>query len=186
MNDYTILELSRLQDSDEMAQLRFLLLHIKGSDKVRWKGKEYQAIDPYEMSFGDVVEMQRKLRDLTLGGQLFVFEKVFSISQEEQLQMLSSAYYPGWNYIVERFAWMADVRNKAMPPDPDPDLDAAGIKEMERFGEAAIIDALAGGDVLKWSAIEAMPYKLVFMKLCMDYTRNKIQKRYIARKSKKK
>jgi hypothetical protein len=44
----------------------------------------------------------------------------------------------------------------------------AGIENFIKFGVLIQIDKLAGGDILKYEAIRAQPYKVCFMKLLYD------------------
>jgi len=52
--------------------------------------------------------------------------------------------------------------------------DAAGISEFNQFGAFATIDRLSGGDPLKYDAIEAMPFMVIFTKLKL----NKVEYEY--------
>lgn len=52
--------------------------------------------------------------------------------------------------------------------DYEADHVIAGIIKFEKYGVNNTIDALAGGDVLKWEEICLMPYQVVFMKLRMN------------------
>lgn len=52
--------------------------------------------------------------------------------------------------------------------DYDSDHVLAGIKRFEKYGINNTIDALAGGDMLKWEEVLLMPYGVVFMKLRMN------------------
>jgi len=47
----------------------------------------------------------------------------------------------------------------------DTKLVKAGIKRLEVLGEINVIDSLAGGDILKWACVKALPYSEVFDKL---------------------
>ena len=42
---------------------------------------------------------------------------------------------------------------------------AAGIRTFEKFNYINTVNALAGGDITKWSLILAMPYERVLTKL---------------------
>lgn len=57
-------------------------------------------------------------------------------------------------------------------------LEAAGISEMNIFEELNLIDELAGGDPLKWEAIQALPYKAVYTKLLRNKIKGRVNRRY--------
>lgn len=54
---------------------------------------------------------------------------------------------------------------------------AAGINELNILGDVNLIDALAGGDVLKWEAILDLPYGTIFDKQLRDNILAKIDKK---------
>jgi len=70
--------------------------------------------------------------------------------------------------------------------EPDADLNAAGIHEMNVFGDLNTIDQLAGGDILKWEAIKQLRYHQVFDKQLKSIIENRIEKKYAKAKSKPK
>lgn len=61
---------------------------------------------------------------------------------------------------------------------PNTDLQNAGIKDLEAFGEINTLDALAGGDITKWPLIKKVPYHDAFDKLRKNLIESEIQKRY--------
>lgn len=80
---------------------------------------------------------------------------------------------------------IAELEANFLVGDPDPDMQAAGSKELDEFGELNTIDRLAGGDLLKYPEAKRIPYNEVFDKLRMDMVRGKIEKRYSEIKTKK-
>ena len=62
--------------------------------------------------------------------------------------------------------------------DPDPKMVAAGIHKLNDMGELPTIDNLAGGDLLKYEAIEALPYFRVYEKLKLNKIWSEINKQY--------
>lgn len=61
---------------------------------------------------------------------------------------------------------------------PEPDMIAAGVKELDEMGEINVIDSLAGGDVLKWDLVKALPYHVVFDKLRKNLLEARVNKNY--------
>jgi hypothetical protein len=54
----------------------------------------------------------------------------------------------------------------------------AGIQAFEKFKYINTVNALAGGDITKWSQILAMPYDRVLTKLLLNKTEAKYRRRY--------
>jgi hypothetical protein len=65
----------------------------------------------------------------------------------------------------------------ALKSTPDKDEISAGINKLDVFGEFKTIDALAGGDPLKYEMILFLDYEVVFKKLCLNKAINEYQKR---------
>jgi hypothetical protein len=61
---------------------------------------------------------------------------------------------------------------------PTVEEEAAGIERFNEFGVFATIDRLAGGDPLKYDAIEAMPFHIIFTKLKLNKVEYEYQEAY--------
>lgn len=62
--------------------------------------------------------------------------------------------------------------------DPEPELVAAGVTKLNEFGAFATVHSLAGGDILKHEAIEALPYFQVYQTLKLQKVNGDIERRY--------
>lgn len=97
------------------------------------------------------------------------------------------------NELMSFLLWLVDERESIskmeqehLKSEPDTDLQAAGINEMEKFGDTNTVDSLADGDITKYDAIKAQPYHVIFDKLLMQLTQRKIEKKLIKLKQPKK
>lgn len=81
-------------------------------------------------------------------------------------------------WLKDEFEKIQQLEQAHLSNQPDPDMIAAGVQELNELGEINIIDSLAGGDILKWEQIEQLPYHKVFDKLKKDMVENKINKAY--------
>lgn len=89
--------------------------------------------------------------------------------------------------VMSFICWLKDeleaiviMEGQHLSSEPEMDLKAAGIEELNQFGTLNVIDSLAGGDVLKWDAIRALPYHVVFDKQLKGIVEKGIEKRLIA------
>ncbi len=55
----------------------------------------------------------------------------------------------------------------------------AGIKDLDVLGDFVMIDNLSGGDPLKYSSIENLPYSVIFNKQLKNTIENRVQKKLI-------
>lgn len=72
------------------------------------------------------------------------------------------------------------LEEQHLSSEPDFDLLAAGIEQLNQFGYLNVVDSLAGGDILKWDAIKALPYSVVFDKQLKGIIEKGVEKRLIA------
>lgn len=91
-------------------------------------------------------------------------------------------YFVLW--VKDELELIAKMENEYLTSDTDPDLMAAGINELSVFGDMNMIDQLAGGDVLKYDMIKALPYNVIFDKQYKSVIEGRIEKRLIKIKSK--
>lgn len=95
--------------------------------------------------------------------------------------------------LISFVLWLKDeveivqrLEQEHLSSQPDNDLIAAGIHELNELGEINVIDQLAGGDILKWELVEQLPYYKVFDKLKKNTVEAKVNKEYQKIISKKK
>lgn len=80
-------------------------------------------------------------------------------------------------FLLDQYKVIQELEQQYLSSPPDPKLIAAGIQELDILGDINIIDALAGGDVLKWSEIRLLPYSTIFDKQLKMTIENRITKR---------
>lgn len=89
-------------------------------------------------------------------------------------------------WLIDELEAISDLEQNYLSSQPEPELIASGIDELNIFGELNVIDSLAGGDILKWERVKQLPYHSVFDKLRKDNIERKINKNYNKIISKKK
>lgn len=89
-------------------------------------------------------------------------------------------------WLIDELEAIGNLEQNYLSSQPEPELIASGIDELNVFGELNIIDSLAGGDILKWEQVKQLPYHSIFDKLRKDNIERKINKNYNKIISKKK
>lgn len=89
-------------------------------------------------------------------------------------------------WLIDELEAIGSLEQNYLSSNPEPELIASGIDELNIFGELNIIDSLAGGDILKWEQVKQLPYHSIFDKLRKDNIERKINKNYNKIISKKK
>ena len=88
------------------------------------------------------------------------------------------------NKLLSFILWIKDelesinkLESHYLSGEPDIDMLASGIKDLDQFGNINTIDQLAGGDVTKWKEVESLPYHIIFDKLYKTKIENDIQRK---------
>lgn len=89
------------------------------------------------------------------------------------------------NDIISFLLWIRDqqefinhIEQTNLHREPKAEMLAAGIHRLDEFGVYATIDNLAGGDLLKHSEIESMPYFKIYEKLKLNKVQQEIEESY--------
>lgn len=75
-------------------------------------------------------------------------------------------------FIHDGIQGIANMEQDSFVPEAS-DVDTSGL---DQFKELNIIDSIAGGDVLKWEAIQEQPYWNIFLKMLKNAEERKIEK----------
>lgn len=88
-------------------------------------------------------------------------------------------------WIIDDLKHWVEMEHKHLNSEPDFDMLAAGINELNIFGDLNTIDMLAGGDILKWEEVKKLSYQKVFDKQLKCIKEAKFQKEYQKRVTEK-
>ena len=109
--------------------------------------------------------------------ECFIDRKIFIFENDIQHFNLNDClYFLFW--IIDELKYWVQMEQTHLASDPDFDMLAAGIDKMNIFGELNTIDVLAGGDILKWDLVKALPYKDIFDKQLKSLKEGQFQKEY--------
>lgn len=131
------------------------------------------------LPFKDIVQIKKLAAVQTYQSITAMFEGVFNISSKKQARIKILDYFPCLNFILNGIEQINELEATRLASEPKEDLIIAGVEILNQYGVLTTIDALAGGDILKWREIECMPWQLVFTKLCMDKDKAEIQDNYV-------
>lgn len=88
-------------------------------------------------------------------------------------------YFVFW--IIDDLKHWTAMEQQHLNSEPEFEMIAAGINELNIFGDLNTIDMLAGGDIMKWEQIKDLPYQNVFDKQLKSIKEAKFQKEYAKR-----
>jgi len=81
-------------------------------------------------------------------------------------------------WVLAELTRIQELEATYLTPEPNADLQNAGVEELQQFGEVNALDSLAGGDITKWEDIKKIPYHDVFDKMRKSLIESKVEKRY--------
>ncbi|MFA7361919.1 MAG: hypothetical protein WC139_12880 [Candidatus Kapaibacterium sp.] len=122
-----------------------------------------KSLDDFE--YGKVMELLMMFdKDINLEDMAKICELIY-----EKPVNLKKWYYvfAFYNWILSEVKAIED-KLKTLYIAPTSEESQAGIENFQEFGAFATIDRLAGGDVLKYDAIERMPFNLIFTKMKLN------------------
>lgn len=154
--------------------LDFILKYAKSKNTI---GK-YEALPFIHLPYGIVKKDLPEL--LKQGDILKVVDLVMRVNNAgfnaEDYQ--ENEIIPFILYIKEQMEFIQKIELENLQSDPDPEMIASGINRLNEFGELVTIDNLAKGDILRYKAIEALPYFEVYQKLKLDKMQREIERNY--------
>tara|TARA_R110000850_G_scaffold7780_10_gene28532 strand:- start:1744 stop:2268 length:525 start_codon:yes stop_codon:yes gene_type:complete len=99
----------------------------------------------------------------------------FDYSLKKLTNSTLKSYFRTINEIESNFKKIASYE-KMLQTSSDAKLINAGIDSLSQFGDLNVIDALAGGDILKWKDVLDLEWWDVFNKLLKNKTEDKIRR----------
>ncbi len=143
--------------------------------------KEDTTLKPFtSLKFGEVLELKGFARN---GLNDDLVSKVLEIANSEKGK--AKRKFDKWklkkffavvNFIENQFKYLGELEQK-LDTETENDLIVAGIDDLNKFGDLNTIDALAGGNILKWQQVLELPYEDVYNKLLKTKTEEDIKKR---------
>tara|TARA_R110000796_G_scaffold120506_1_gene234629 strand:+ start:3972 stop:4511 length:540 start_codon:yes stop_codon:yes gene_type:complete len=80
-------------------------------------------------------------------------------------------------WIQDQYKAISNLEAEYLSTPPEQEMIAAGINELDVLGMTNLVDALAGGDVLKWETVKDLSYETLFDKQHKTTIENRISRR---------
>ncbi len=173
IENITVMEFFSLPQQDMVRQYNLLRM-LKESDTLNKKTATKMLMQPYAA----IVTLKKLYSNQTPEAITQMIEVVFGLNHLRQMSIRILDYFPALNFIINGIEYISQIETSRLSSQEKEELVIAGIHKMRIYGDLTVIDQLAGGDLLKWSAVEKMPYQHVFTKLCMEKDRAEIQENY--------
>lgn len=132
--------------------------------------------DFWQLRWEDLIEIRELIGKGDLAG---VIKLLYRIDDKQLVHIKLLNFLSVRKWIVARLSEIRDREANKFSHHYTAEEKAAGIEDLEQFGEAVALDDLAGGDPLKYKKLLKKPYGIIFLKLCLNKTRNLIEKKLI-------
>lgn len=156
------------------------IMQIDGDRFLRAKAKPLGTLQ-----YGHVIEMKHSLKNIDLDALAYIFKRVYGIKKTELMEADVVSYFLALKWILKEFTNLVEKEKKVLTPAYDIDLDFAGVKRLNGFGEMGTLINLARSFNTTPQVIEAWQYNLVFTILAYDKVKGEIQTEYSKLKQKK-
>ena len=131
-----------------------------------------------ELTFGQVSQIKRVFMKPTYENLLECFKTVFKVREDKYLNSDITHYFYALNWIKEQVMVLVE-KEKMLIPDPDPDLEMAGVKKLNVFGEMATLINLAQKFSTTPMEIEKWNYNVVFTILLYQKLEGEVRRDYM-------
>lgn len=157
---------------DDYMELKKLLLI---NDEFFMKRKARNLND---LTYGEVGQIKRNVKDVSIKGIAEIFHLIYGIRESEFMNANVVDYFYALKYIEDQIVKLLEKENKVLSSDPDPEMEIAGSKKLQIFGEVGTMINLGRSFGMDPQEIENWKYGFVFMILAYDKTYSEVQKRY--------
>lgn len=121
-----------------------------------------------EWSYGKAMEFMMMFSgEITINDMAAIASFASGLTEKQVHKKKWYEVFAFYNYLLSEVTKI-DSYLRTLYVAPTGDEITAGIENYSEFGVFATIDRLAGGDLLKYAAIEALPFMLVFTKLKLN------------------
>ena len=138
----------------------------------------YRAKPLSELTFGQVSEIKRNFINPDYKSLLNCFKIVFKVKEDDYRRSDIIPYFYALNWIKDQIMVLIE-KEKMLIPDPDPELEMAGVKKLTIFSEMSILINLAEKFSTTPMAIETWTYNLVFTIILYQKLLNEVRRDYI-------
>lgn len=146
---------------------------ILRSGKFQLKPKQE---DFWDLSWGELILLRKYIEEKNISTVMYL---IFNVSQEKFFELDVYNCFAVYKWINEQNKEIIDLEIEELGGAVSIEEKEAGVEELNRFGYTVSLDVLANGNILKYDEILKKPYHEIFKKLCLNKTKNDIQKNYI-------
>lgn len=142
--------------------------------------------DLQDQPFERVIAIENRFKVLSLQPDLYI--EILAICFQLDTDIIEKIgiidFFHAYNHVEKSYKELIENENKMLAYTPEAEEVMAGIDNLSKFGRKATVNTLAGGDILKHSAIIALPYSSIFAQLYMLKVEADFKKEYHRLKNK--
>lgn len=173
-----------MQDKDK-GYIDFIIKNaLKPNSILRINKMELQPKknDFWDLSWGDLIELRELVKEKNISK---VIEILYQVKEFNFYKLEVFNCFSVYKWVVEQLNEISKIEAQELSSEPTIEEIEAGVEMLNEFGYTVSIDILANGNILEYDRILSKPYHVIFKKLCLNKTKNEIQKNYIDNVSRK-
>ena len=183
--NYKVKDFFQLQDENLVGDYLMILEMLNPLKEIpnpnyRWykrNAKKLQVKSVKELSFTQVITIRNNCNQPSIYSIIDSIKILTDLEDKEVVNFKITQFYGIISYMKSELMDITNMENNELNDDSfNFYAEAVNAQQrMGRFGVLNIIDSLAEGDILKWDAIQKLPYLMVFTKLVKQNLENKIR-----------
>ncbi len=140
---------------------------IKPNRSLRYKRKELLPVhvDLWPYSWSDIIELKDAIEEKNM---LDALKLVYQIDERVFLKLDMFNAFAAYKWITEMISEMNQTWNQWLGGDISDEEKESGVEDLNDFDYVVSLHTLANNDLLKYDAILAKPYSLIFRTLCLN------------------
>lgn len=185
ITNYKVRDFFQLKDENLVGDYLMILEMLNPLKEIpnpnyRWykrNAKRLQVKSVKELSFGEVITIRNNCNQPSIYSIIDSIKILTDLKDKEVINFTITQFYGIISYMKSELIDITNMENNELNDDSF-NLYAEAVnaqQRMGRFGVLNIIDSLAEGDILRWDAIQKLPYLTVFTKLVKLNVENKIR-----------
>jgi hypothetical protein len=158
---------------EEADRYAMLIQHLLPANSL--SGWEFKGL--WSSPYSTYVAVKGAFRSRADGWQFQAIQAAFGLTPQQQMYCRVFDYYAALKFLEEDLLAILE-KERMLPTRSDPDLKAAGIGRLDKYGDVLTIDSLARTYHTTWEEIGRWKYSKVYTILAMENEREQIMSKY--------
>lgn len=153
--------------TDEVDTYAVMIANLLPVNKL--SGREFKGL--WSSEYSSYVTIKAAFTQQMEGWQLQAIQAAYGLTSSQQMFCRVFDYYAALRYVENDLIAILE-RERNLPSKKDPDLKAAGIDRLNKYGDVLTIDSLARTYNCSWEEVGKWKYSKIYTILAMENERD--------------